>query len=571
MSGGTRGRPAKAQGRMVQSSRMQKQYMTKQTYNVLAVDDEKFSLVLLQSCLRSENYNVITCDNALQAVKEFKTHDFDVILLDVMLGSIDGFEVRKLIREYDQKIPIIFLTSLLDDINSSLINRISEDQYSYYLNKSFQKKQLIEKIEHAVRVYREESDAARFYKQLNVDLLLAREVQQVLLPPWCSLNEHMLTTYLYEPRFRISGDSLDLVELGSGRYLLFLADIAGHGIQSALYMSAIQSFLKTLRLEMLEQAWLPNLILNRINQFFCNDLSGGSYMTCLVAIFDFPNRRLVFQSAGHPGLICCSQHEQRAYEIDMGDKGGIPIGWFAHTEYQEEDNVYYDLAPDDIILGYTDGLIDLKNEYEETVATPLLLNLLTSLMEKSIFLPLPYLLRSALDQIGYDVVSDDVCIVEVRTAPKNEDSLLQLINLTKGDVSRGVEHFGRFVEERTHNDELATRVELLLSEFINNVIEHECANRPSLRSGISVQVCLREPDSVHITVLDRELKNEHGGLQLAKDAAEIFEEQNQAMASSGRGLAIIRTISSNIMRKHYNGLNQTDFLIRSDRPWSTQG
>ncbi|MDD4538734.1 MAG: SpoIIE family protein phosphatase [Lentisphaeria bacterium] len=544
--------------------------MTNQTYNVLAVDDEKFSLVLLQSCLRNENYNLTTCDNALQAVKEFKTHDFDVILLDVMLGSIDGFEVRKLIREYNQKIPIIFLTSLLDDINSSLINRISDDQYSYYLNKSFQKKQLMEKIEHAVRVYREESDAARFYKQLNVDLLLAREVQRVLLPPWCSLNKHMLTTYLYEPCFRISGDSLDLVELGSGKYLLFLADIAGHGIQSALYMSAIQSFLKALRLEMVEQAWLPNVILNRINQFFCNDLSGGSYMTCLVAIFDYPNQRLVFQSAGHPGLICCSRREQRAYEIDMGDKGGVPVGWFARTVYQEEDNVYYDLDASDIILGYTDGLIDLKNDREETVATPLLLSLLTSLMEKSTFLPLPYLLRSALDQIGYNIVPDDVCIVEVRGVPKGDDNILQLINLSKGDVSRGVEHFWRFVEERTHDNELATRVELLLSEYLNNVIEYECANRPGLRSGILVQICLREPDTVFVTVLDREPKSDQDKLQLARDAADVFEQQNQAMASSGRGLAIIRTISSNIMRKHYNGLNQTEFLIRSAQPWSVQ-
>jgi sigma-B regulation protein RsbU (phosphoserine phosphatase) len=541
--------------------------MANQTYKVLAVDDEKFSLVLLESCLRNEHYHLTTCDNALAAVQEFKAQDFDVILLDVMLGSIDGFEVRKLIREYNQKIPIIFLTSLLDDINSSLINRISDDQYSYYLNKSFQKKQLMEKIDHAVRVYREESDAARFYKRLNDDLLLACEVQRVLLPPWCALNQHMLTSYLYEPYFRISGDSLDLLELGSGKYLLFLADIAGHGIQSALYMSAIQSFLKALRLEMMGQAWLPNVILNRINEFFCNELRGGSYMTCLVAVFDFPRGKVVFQSAGHPGLICCSRREQRAYEIEMGDKGGIPVGWFARTLYLEEDNIHHDLAPEDIILGYTDGLIDLKNERDETVDTPLLLNILSSLMEKSTILPLPFLLRGALDQIGYNQISDDVCIVELRSVPKDKNEMLQLINLSKGDVSRGVEQSWRFVEERTQDNELATSVELLLSEFLNNVIEYECAKRSGLRAGILVQICLRAPDSVFVTVLDREAPAEHERMPQTKDAAEVFEQQNRTLASSGRGLAIIRTISSNIMRKHYNGLNQTEFLVRGTRPW----
>jgi hypothetical protein len=75
---------------------------------------------------------------------------------------------------------------------------------------------------------------------------------------------------------------------------------------------------------------------------------------------------------------------------------------------------------------------------------------------------------------------------------------------------------------------------------------------------------------VFVTVLDREPKSDQDKLQLSRDAADVFEQQNKAMASSGRGLAIIRTISSNIMRKHFNGLNQTEFLIRSAQPWSVQ-
>ena len=133
-------------------------------YQILAVDDEQFSLVLLRSCLQDENCHLVTCDNALAALEEIKRHEFDVVLLDIMLGAIDGFELRKLIRGLNPKLPIIFLTSLLDDIDSRLINRIADDRYSYYLNKSFKKQQLLAKIEHAVRLYREEQEAVNFYR-----------------------------------------------------------------------------------------------------------------------------------------------------------------------------------------------------------------------------------------------------------------------------------------------------------------------------------------------------------------------------------------------------------------------
>ena len=141
-------------------------------YKILAVDDEKFNLLLLESCLQSESCDLVTCNDALKAFSEFKKADFDVILLDILMDGIDGFEVRQLIRSRNKKIPIIFLTSLLDDINSTLVNRITADQYSYYLNKSFNKKTLIEKIEQAVQTYRESAAANGFanLRYLNRDI-----------------------------------------------------------------------------------------------------------------------------------------------------------------------------------------------------------------------------------------------------------------------------------------------------------------------------------------------------------------------------------------------------------------
>jgi len=550
------------------------------TYQILAVDDEKFTLVLLQSCLKDENCTLVTCDNALDALEEIKKRPFDVILLDIMLGAIDGFELRKLIRDVNPKLPIIFLTSLMDDIDSRLISRIADDRYSYYLNKTFKKQQLKDKIEHAVTFYREEQEAAKFYRHLDFELGLAREVQRVLLPPWCSLNGDLLSTYLHEPCFRVSGDVFDIIALEDGRHLVFLGDIVGHGVQAALYMSAIQSYLKVQHNSSSSQALEPHEVLNRLGVFFNNNLRGENHMTCLVAIFDFRRNHLVFQNAGHPGIIRCSRREGRAFEVDAQGRGGFPIGWFPKKTYLAEDNVECDFDDDDVFILYTDGLTDLQNEAEEAVDKQVMLDLLGAFTEQTNVIPTPFLLCSALEQIGYSFPKDDVCVAEVRKnpecilSPSTGDGeppavMLRLINLSTVEVSRCVEQFGVFVQERTGDDELTTRVELLLSEFLNNVVEHDGETHASVQSGILVVVKIEPPEMVLATILDRRSRAVEEKLNIPENAAEVLEQCNRTLTSSGRGLAIIRTIATSIMRKHFKGLNQTEFVIKAEKPWAS--
>ena len=295
-------------------------------YKILAVDDEKFNLLLLESCLQSESCDLVTCNDALKAFSEFKKADFDVILLDILMDGIDGFEVRQLIRSRNKKIPIIFLTSLLDDINSTLVNRITADQYSYYLNKSFNKKTLIEKIEQAVQTYRESAAANGFLQKIESDLALAGEVQRLVLPNWCQINDQLISSFLYEPNFKVSGDIFEFYRIADGRHLVVLGDIAGHGVQAALYMMALQAFLKMLLAEIAPEELQVHQVMNRINEFVRNDLNGESYMTCMVALFDFRRNHLTFHNAGHPGLICCSPSRGEAREISADGRGSIPIG-----------------------------------------------------------------------------------------------------------------------------------------------------------------------------------------------------------------------------------------------------
>lgn len=106
-------------------------------------DDESLSFVTRDN-LELQGYEVIHCADGKVALEQFRSNDFDLCVLDVMLPEIDGFQVAEEIRKFDKQIPIIFLTakSLKDDKIHGL--KIGADDY---ITKPFSIEELILKIE----------------------------------------------------------------------------------------------------------------------------------------------------------------------------------------------------------------------------------------------------------------------------------------------------------------------------------------------------------------------------------------------------------------------------------------
>ena len=73
--------------------------------SLLAIDDERFNLLLLEEALKSEEISVTTCTSADKGIELIKANDYDVLLLDVIMPGIDGFELRKIIRESGSQPP----------------------------------------------------------------------------------------------------------------------------------------------------------------------------------------------------------------------------------------------------------------------------------------------------------------------------------------------------------------------------------------------------------------------------------------------------------------------------------
>ena len=126
---------------------------------ILLVDDEESNLKLLETMLLPQGYKVLTANNGKSALDLLKTEDAQVVLLDIMMPGMTGFEVLKLIRENKElgALPVIVLTSLGDKENRIKGLQLGADDY---ISKPFNLEELRAKINSQFDLY-------HLRKQLN--------------------------------------------------------------------------------------------------------------------------------------------------------------------------------------------------------------------------------------------------------------------------------------------------------------------------------------------------------------------------------------------------------------------
>lgn len=117
---------------------------SKPAKKVLIVDDELDTLELIKLVLESAGFSTVLASNGMEALEKIKKVKIDLVLLDIMMPDMDGWEVFRRIKENDSKIPIAILTAKAQNIDRLLGLHVlkAED----YITKPFGKNELIDKV-----------------------------------------------------------------------------------------------------------------------------------------------------------------------------------------------------------------------------------------------------------------------------------------------------------------------------------------------------------------------------------------------------------------------------------------
>ncbi|WP_273247719.1 response regulator, partial [Limnospira indica] len=187
--------------------------MSETKLHILLVDDEPANLVLLEDLLMAEGYDTTLAESGPRAIELATNNPPDLVLLDIMMPDMNGFEVCDRLREHDilQTTPIIFLTAL-DDEESRLkgLEKMGDD----YITKPINIKLLLAKIHNIIKLHKMRNDTAKVKLQRQVQ----EQNQRQFSAAW-QINENLSNKFqLFVPQQflkRIAPQGVGSIQLGN--------------------------------------------------------------------------------------------------------------------------------------------------------------------------------------------------------------------------------------------------------------------------------------------------------------------------------------------------------------------
>ncbi|HXW08483.1 MAG TPA: fused response regulator/phosphatase [Vicinamibacterales bacterium] len=264
---------------------------------VLIVDDVRANIDILVEALRGD-YKLSVALNGQQAIDAVRRSPPDLVLLDIVMPDIDGYEICRQLRaaEATRELPVMFLSSL-EDVKDKA--RGFEVGGNDYLTKPFE----ILEVQARVRsLLKAKSYADAVKAAAERDLRIAREIQTGLLPaniPAQIQGTGLDVHAVLEPAHHVGGDLFEVLRLAGERVLVAVGDVSGKGIPAALFMAVTMTILRS----MARQGHAPEEILRQLNDELLVQNPRGMFVTLQVMVFDPPNRVVTCASAGHHAAV----------------------------------------------------------------------------------------------------------------------------------------------------------------------------------------------------------------------------------------------------------------------------
>ena len=171
-------------------------------YKILAVEDSPAILNLIRMSLEDAGYLCVCAEDGVQAADLLEERQFDLVLLDVMLPGIDGFELMDYIRPLG--LPVIFLTAKTDVNDKVKGLRLGAEDY---LTKPFEILELLARVETVLRRYGKEARLLRF-EDVEADTL-SRTVRKAGIPVKLTVKEYeLLLLFLRNPGIALFRDRI---------------------------------------------------------------------------------------------------------------------------------------------------------------------------------------------------------------------------------------------------------------------------------------------------------------------------------------------------------------------------
>lgn len=218
-------------------------------------------------------------------------------------------------------------------------------------------KRLLANIAQQAAVGVEQSRLMRFREEeqeTQRQLSLAADVQRRMMPRGNPMIPGLEVATRYVPSLELGGDFYDVFDL-NGHLAIAIGDVVGKGVAAALLMSAVRASLRAY----VQDLYDLDEVISRVNGALCRDTHDREFATLWYGVVDPKTLRLTYCSAGHePPLAIRAAGKGGKRDVEELSVGGMAVGIDPQQRYQRS---LFDLRPRDVLVAYTDGMLDARN------------------------------------------------------------------------------------------------------------------------------------------------------------------------------------------------------------------
>ena len=243
-------------------------------------------------------------------------------------------------------------------------------------------------------------------QRLENEISIAREVQNQLFPSTLPSVPGVEIEAICKAARSVSGDYYDFIQLSPTHVAIAIADISGKGISAALLMASLQAALRSQMLTEGSERLSTAELVSRLNKHLVRNTGDDRFATFFIAVYDSATRTLRYTNAGHlPSFLICNG------SAHLLDKGGMVLGVVEDYVYEQG---ILEVAPDSLLIGYSDGLVEPENVYGEEFGIPRLKEAAVRVHGAAPLMVAESLMAAAEEWAGTPEQADDMTVLVAR-------------------------------------------------------------------------------------------------------------------------------------------------------------
>lgn len=412
---------------------------------ILVVDDNEMNRDMLSRRLQRKGYEVSVAEDGREALELLVQQPFELVLLDIMMPGIDGLEVLETVRKTRPLEELAIVMATAKDQSEDIVKALKMGANDYVTKpidfpvalarvrtqlSLVQSVRRIQELERSLARRNQELSSANTQlessnQRMKRDLEAAAKIQQAFLPSEEPKIPGVRFAWRYIPCDELAGDTLNIVPLDAENVGVFVLDVSGHGVPSALLSVTLSRALS--RTPETSVLWkqsedsaepriaTPTEVATELTRRFPFDPETSQYFTLVYGVLNTTSMQFKYVCAGHPGPIRCTSGQQPiVLENTSPPVGLLPAALF--TSQCEESSVQ--LGSGDRLYIYTDGIVEAADSEDEEFGKDQITEILAGVFEQSLDEGISVLLERVQAWSADTGIDDDISILALEIRPE---------------------------------------------------------------------------------------------------------------------------------------------------------